>query len=190
MSGPAEGPLRGRELLGIELDILRYPDPILKKPTEPVTAFDDELAGFVEKLYASMRVHDGVGLAAPQVGVLRKVAVVEYEGKSYTLINPRVLEKRGEQEAEEGCLSFPGIYALVKRPEWVKVETQDLKGQTRVYEAEGFVARAFLHEMDHLDGHLFIDYLSPLKRGAIRKKMTKQARGTSMAEPARRPRRR
>ena len=133
-------PLSGRELLGIELNILRYPDPILKKPTEPVTAFDEELAGFVEKLYAAMRAHDGVGLAAPQVGVLKKIAVVEYEGKSYTLINPRVLEKRGELEAEEGCLSFPGIYAMVKRPEWVKIETQDMEGQTHVLEAEGFVA--------------------------------------------------
>ena len=182
-------PLSGRELLGIELEILRYPDPILKKPTEPVTAFDEDLAGFVEKLYAAMRAHDGVGLAAPQVGVLQKIAVVEYEGKSYTLINPRVLEKRGELEAEEGCLSFPGIYALVKRPEWVRIESQGLDGQTHVLEAEGFVARAFLHEMDHLDGHLFIDYLTPLKRGAIRKKMMKQTRGTS-AEPPRASRRR
>ena len=182
-------PLSGRELLGIELEILRYPDPTLKKPTEPVTAFDEDLAGFVEKLYAAMRAHDGVGLAAPQVGVLQKIAVVEYEGKSYTLINPRVLEKRGELEAEEGCLSFPGIYAMVKRPEWVRIETQGLDGQTHVLEAEGFVARAFLHEMDHLDGHLFIDYLTPLKRGAIRKKMMKQTRGTS-AEPPRASRRR
>ncbi|MCR5347799.1 MAG: peptide deformylase [Fretibacterium sp.] len=181
--------MKERELLGIELDILRYPNPLLKKTTEPVTAFDEELAGFVEKLYAAMRAHDGVGLAAPQVGVLKKLAVVEYEGKSYTLINPRVLEKRGEQEGEEGCLSFPGVYAMVKRPEWVRIEFQDMEGQMHVTEAEGFLARAFLHEMDHLDGHLFIDYLTPLKRGAIRKKMMKQARGTS-AEPPRAARRR
>lgn len=161
-----------KALLGLE--IRHYPDPVLKKPTEPVTEFDEGLSEFVEQLYTVMRANDGVGLAAPQVGVLRKVAVVGYEGKDYLLINPRLLETGGKQESDEGCLSFPGIYAKVTRPEWVKVETQDRTGATRVYEASGLVARAFLHEMDHLEGKLFIDHLSPLKRGAIRKKMKKQ----------------
>lgn len=165
-----------KELLGVELEILTYPHPLLKKPTEPVTEFDSELSDFVNKLYKAMRVHDGVGLAAPQVGVLKKIAVVEYEGQSYTLINPRVLEQKGEEEAEEGCLSFPGLYAAVKRPEWVKIEAQDEKGQVHTIEASGFVARAFLHEMDHMDGRLFIDYLSPLKRNAIKKKMAKHTK--------------
>ena len=171
-----------KELLGVELEILTYPHPLLKKNTEPVTEFNSELSDFIEKLYKAMRVHDGVGLAAPQVGVLKRIAVVEYEDKSYTLINPRVLEQKGEEEAEEGCLSFPGLYAMVKRPEWVKIETLDEKGQTQVLEANGFVARAFLHEMDHLDGKLFIDYLSPLKRNAIKKKMAKHTKqGSSNA---------
>ena len=172
---------QAKELLGIELEILTYPHPLLKRSTEPVSEFDDELADFVQKLYRAMRAHDGVGLAAPQVGVLKKIAVVEYEDKSYTLINPRVLEQGGETEDEEGCLSFPGLYAAVKRPEWAKIEAQDEKGEMRVIEAKGFVARAFLHEMDHLDGKLFIDYLSPLKRSAIKKKMAKRTKQSSPA---------
>ncbi|MBQ6001442.1 MAG: peptide deformylase [Synergistaceae bacterium] len=159
------------------LEIRKYPDPVLKKISEPVTVFDEALADFVKVLFASMRVHDGVGLAAPQVGVLKKIAVVEYEGKSYVLINPKVVEQKGIQEGEEGCLSFPGIYANVVRPQWVKIETHDLNGNIHTYEGEGYTARAFLHEMDHLSGKLFIDYLSNLKRNAIKKKVTKHTGG-------------
>ena len=159
------------------LEIRKYPDPVLKKISEPVTVFDEDLAKFVKDLFASMRVHDGVGLAAPQVGVLKKIAVVEYEGKSYVLINPRVIDQKGIQEGEEGCLSFPGIYANVVRPQWVKIETHDLNGNIQTYEGEGYTARAFLHEMDHLSGKLFIDYLSNLKRNAIKKKAAKHTGG-------------
>ena len=159
------------------LEIRKYPDPVLKKISEPVTVFDEALADFVKVLFASMRVHDGVGLAAPQVGVLKKIAVVEYEGKSYVLINPKVIEQKGIQEGEEGCLSFPGIYANVVRPQWVKIETHDLNGNIHTYEGEGYTARAFLHEMDHLSGKLFIDYLSNLKRNAIKKKVTQHTGG-------------
>ena len=159
------------------LEIKKYPDPVLKKISEPVTVFDDELAEFVKVLFSSMRVHDGVGLAAPQVGVLKKIAVVEYEGKSYVLINPKVIDQKGIQEGEEGCLSFPGIYAHVTRPQWVKIETQDVEGNTQTFEGEGYTARAFLHEMDHLNGKLFIDYLSSLKRNAIKKKAVKHTGG-------------
>ena len=159
------------------LEVRKYPDPVLKKVSEPVTVFDQELADFVKVLFASMRVHDGVGLAAPQVGVLKKIAVVEYEGKSYVLINPRVIDQKGLQEGEEGCLSFPGIYAHVTRPNWVKIESRDLDGGTVTFEGEGYTARAFLHEMDHLSGKLFIDYLSNLKRNAIKKKAAKHTGG-------------
>ncbi|MBQ7196047.1 MAG: peptide deformylase [Synergistaceae bacterium] len=159
------------------LEIKKYPDPVLKKNSQPVEVFDEELAKFVEKLFASMHAHDGVGLAAPQVGVLKKIAVVEYEGKSYILINPKVVDQKGTQEGEEGCLSFPGIYANVLRPQWVKIETQDLKGEVQTLEGEGYVARAFLHEMDHLNGKLFMDYLSNLKRNAIKKKISKNTGG-------------
>ena len=159
------------------LEIKKYPDPVLKKISEPVTVFDEALADFVKVLFSSMRVHDGVGLAAPQVGVLKKIAVVEYDGKSYVLINPKVIDQKGIQEGEEGCLSFPGIYANVVRPQWVKIETHDLNGNIQTYEGEGYTARAFLHEIDHLSGKLFIDYLSSLKRNAIKKKAVKHTGG-------------
>ena len=159
------------------LEVLHYPNPILKKKSEPVEVFDDELAGFVEKMFASMRNHEGVGLAAPQVGVLKKIAVVEYDGKSYVLINPKIVDQKGIQEGEEGCLSFPGIYAHVTRPQWVKIEAQDVTGAIQTYEAEGYTARAFLHEMDHLNGKVFIDYLSNLKKTAIKKKLAKNTGG-------------
>lgn len=165
------------EIISGGLEILRYPNPVLMKTSQKVEVFDDELASFVKDLFASMRAHDGVGLAAPQVGVLKKIAVVEYDGKSYLLINPRLLEQKGQQDSEEGCLSFPGIYAHVTRPEWVRIETQDEKGETQIYEGEGYTARAFLHEMDHLNGKLFIDYLSSLKRNAIKKKVAKNTGG-------------
>ncbi|MDR3264421.1 MAG: peptide deformylase, partial [Synergistaceae bacterium] len=125
----------------------------------------------------AMEMHDGVGLAAPQVGVSRRIALVSFEGAFYALINPVLLEQEGEQEGEEGCLSFPGIYANVKRPAKIRVAARDVAGDECVYEAEGFLARAFLHEIDHLDGKLFIEYLSNLKRGMIRKKMYKRAMG-------------
>ena len=165
------------EIIDGGLEVLRYPNPTLKKKSEPVEIFDDELAKFVENLFAAMRAHDGVGLAAPQVGVLKKIAVVEYEDKSYVLINPKIIDQKGIQEGEEGCLSFPGIYAHVTRPQWVKIEAQDVTGETHTYEAEGYTARAFLHEMDHLNGKVFIDYLSNLKRNAIKKKLAKNTGG-------------
>ena len=165
------------EVIDGGLEILKYPNPVLKKKSEPVIVFDDELVKFVQDMFSAMRAHDGVGLAAPQVGVLKKIAVVEYDGKSYVLINPKVIDQKGIQDSEEGCLSFPGIYAHVKRPEWVKIEAQDEKGEVHEYEASGYTARAFLHEMDHLSGKLFVDYLSNLKRTAIKKKIAKNTGG-------------
>ncbi|MDR1873822.1 MAG: peptide deformylase [Synergistaceae bacterium] len=159
------------------LKIRIFPDPVLKMPTAPVTCFDARLAAFVDKMRLTMEMHEGAGLAAPQVGVSQKIALVSFEGSLYVLINPTLLEQEGEQEGEEGCLSFPGIYASVKRPARIRVAAQDVTGQERVHQAEGFLARAFLHEMDHLNGKLFIEYLSNLKRGMIRKKMYKRAMG-------------
>ncbi len=109
--------------------------------------------------------------------MLKKIAVIEYDGKSYVLINPRVADSKGIQEGEEGCLSFPGLYANVTRPEWVKVESYDLHGEKIFLEAHGYTARAFLHEMDHLNGKLFIDHLSSIKRNAIKKKAAKHTGG-------------
>ena len=165
------------DLFETSLEILKYPNPILKKKSEDVQTFDDELEKFVKDLFNAMRKYDGVGLAAPQVGVLKKIAVIEYDEKQYVLINPKVIDQKGLQDDEEGCLSFPGIYAHVIRPEWVKVETLDVKGEKKIYEVHGFTARAFLHEMDHLSGKLFIDDLSSLKRNAIKKKVAKNTGG-------------
>jgi peptide deformylase len=162
---------------GEELKVRIYPDPVLKMPTTPVECFDAELSSFVDAMHRAMTLHEGVGLAAPQVGVPKKIALVAYKDAFYVLINPRLLEQEGEQEGEEGCLSFPGIYASVKRPGRVKIAAQDVTGAERIYDVEGFTARAFLHEMDHLEGKLFIEYLSTLKRGMIRKKMYKRAVG-------------
>ncbi|MBQ9419557.1 MAG: peptide deformylase [Synergistaceae bacterium] len=159
------------------LEIKKYPDPVLMKKSLPVEVFDEALVKFVKDMFAAMHAHDGVGLAAPQVGVLKKIAVVEYEDKSYVLINPKVIDQKGTQESEEGCLSFPGIYAKVLRPLWVKIEAQNEKGETQILEGEGYTARAFLHEMDHLNGKLFVDYLSTLKRNTIKKKIAKHTGG-------------
>ena len=157
------------------LKIRIYPDPILKLLTVPVEQFDEELATLVRNMRLAMELREGVGLAAPQVGVLKKIAVVAHEGSFYVLINPRLLHQEGVQEGDEGCLSFPGIYAPLPRPERIKVAAQDTEGVEHVHEVDGLFARVFLHEMDHLDGKLFIDRLSSLKRGMIRKKMYKRA---------------
>jgi peptide deformylase len=175
-SGTTKKTMAG-ETDGGELKVRIYPDPVLKMPTTPVERFDAELSSFVDAMHRAMALHEGAGLAAPQVGVSKKIAVVGYHDDFFVLINPRLLEQEGEQDGEEGCLSFPGIYAPVKRPARIKVAAQDVTSAERIYEVEDFLARAFLHEMDHLEGKLFIEYLSTLKRGMIRKKMYKRATG-------------
>ena len=154
-----------------------YPDSALRIPCVDVEHFDENLAVFVKMLHETMSAHEGVGLAAPQVGVLKKIALIEHENELYVLINPILLKQEGVQEGDEGCLSFPGIYAPVKRPLQVSISARDTKGAEVTYNVEGFLARAFLHEMDHLEGKLFIEHLSSLKRGMIRKKMYKRAVG-------------
>ena len=154
-------------------DIRVYPDPILTLKAEKVEKFDDELQNVIENMSLTMQIAGGVGLAAPQVGILKRIAIISRDDKQYILINPELIECSGNETKEEGCLSFPGMFAQVARPNKVKIKTNDVKGEVKFLEVEGSVARAFLHEMDHLDGKLFIDYLSPLKRGVIKKKMKK-----------------
>ena len=154
-----------------------YPDSALKMLSTDVECFDESLAKFVGKLHETMNAHEGVGLAAPQVGVLKKIAVVEHENALYVLINPKLLSQEGMQDGDEGCLSFPGIFAPVKRPLRISIASRDTGGAELIYDVEGLLARAFLHEMDHLEGRLFIEHLSSLKRGMIRKKMYKRAVG-------------
>ncbi|MBP5212628.1 MAG: peptide deformylase [Pyramidobacter sp.] len=157
----------------MRLRIVEFPDPVLRKPTKPVTDFGPSLKTFVDEMTIAMKDDDGVGIAAPQVGVSKKIAVVCIEGTRYVLVNPRIVEMEGEQGGEEGCLSFPGIFGEIKRAARVVVECQDETGAPRRYEGEGFVARAFQHEIEHLDGKLLIDHFSPIKREMIRKKLLK-----------------
>ena len=157
----------------MRLRIVEFPDPVLRKPTKPVTDFGPDLKTFVDEMTIVMKDDDGVGIAAPQVGVSKKIAVVCIEGTRYVLVNPRIVSMEGEQGGEEGCLSFPGIFGEIKRAARVVVECQDETGAPRRYEAEGFTARAFQHELEHLEGKLLIDHFSPIRREMIRKKLLK-----------------
>lgn len=137
--------------------IVTYPAEILDQPTKEVTKFDRKLIKLLNDMYDTMIEFDGVGLAAPQIGVDRQIAVVDIDDGygRIEMINPRVLETSGEQTGPEGCLSFPGVYGEVTRPNYAKIEAQDRKGRKYTLEAEGFLARALLHEIDHLHGKLF-----------------------------------
>jgi len=160
------------------LQIRHYPDPVLKVPAVPVEIFDDSLRQLAADMAETMYAAPGVGLAAPQVGVSRRLLVIDCSARDegpglLSVVNPEILESDGELFDEEGCLSVPGYYANVARNERVKVRFQDLQGESRTLEAEGLWAVAFQHEIDHLDGILFVDRLSPLKKGMFRKKYPK-----------------
>ena len=157
-------------------NICVYPDPILREPTEEITSFDEVLADLVEDMWETMHVSDGVGLAGPQVGMPKKIAVIEYNGEKFVLINPVIVEKEGSKTVEEGCLSFPGIYEKVDSPEKLKERWQNEKGGYEEKEIDGFLACVFSHEIDHLNGKLLIDRVSPLKRQFLKKKIAKQAK--------------
>ncbi|MFS8630786.1 MAG: peptide deformylase [Bacillales bacterium] len=137
--------------------VLLYPDPILEEVCEPVTTFDKKLGKLLDDMYETMMAYDGVGLAAPQIGIRKQIAVVyaDDETGKIELINPQILEAGGEQTDVEGCLSFPGLYGEVSRPYYVKVRAQNRKGKFFVLEAEDFLARVIQHELDHLQGILF-----------------------------------
>ncbi|MBQ4049878.1 MAG: peptide deformylase [Clostridia bacterium] len=133
-------------------------DDLLRERSREVTVFDDRLSLLIDDMVETMFDADGVGLAAPQISILKRVCVVCTDGqKIYELINPEVLESSGEQEGYEGCLSVPGARGLVKRPTYLKVKSKDRKGNDVIFEVRDFEAVAFCHEMDHLDGILFID---------------------------------
>lgn len=159
------------------LKIIKYPSPVLRFANELVTVFDDELKELVDEMTIIMTNSRGVGLAAPQVGINKKIAIVNTDGKRYVLINPRIISAKGEQFGQEGCLSFPGIFENIKRAETVTVECYDETGEKQFYEVSGLTARAFQHEIDHLDGKLLIDNLSTIKRDIINRKIRKNSRG-------------
>lgn len=139
------------------LSIVKHPADILEKECKAVTQFDKKLKILLNDMYETMLEADGVGLAAPQVGIDQQIAVVDIgdETGRINLINPIIVEKSGEQTDVEGCLSFPGLYGTVSRPYYVKVKAQDFKGRTFFIEAEDYLARAIQHEIDHLNGILF-----------------------------------
>ncbi len=156
--------------------ICTYPDTVLRRETAPITSFGEELKSIVEEMKEIMFEGDGVGLAAPQIGLSMKLAVIFYEGAHYTLINPVILEEKGVQEGEEGCLSFPGIYGNVIRPAKIRVKYLKMNGEEQIVDVEDFLARVFCHEIDHLNGKLLIDHFSPLKKSMARKKMLRKRR--------------
>lgn len=137
--------------------IVTYPAEILEQECEPVTEFNKKLAKLLDDMYDTMIEFDGVGLAAPQIGINQQIAIVDIDDESGTieLINPEILETRGGENGVEGCLSFPGLYGEVERPFYVKVKAQNRKGKLFTIEAEGYLARAIQHEIDHLHGVLF-----------------------------------
>ncbi|GAD12106.1 peptide deformylase [Geobacillus kaustophilus GBlys] len=139
------------------LSIVMHPNPILEQPCAPVTIFDRRLGRLLDDMYETMLAADGVGLAAPQIGVAEQVAVVDVgdEHGRIELINPVVIEARGEQVDVEGCLSFPGLFGEVPRAKFVKVRAQNRRGRPFTLSATGFLARALQHEIDHLHGVLF-----------------------------------
>lgn len=154
-------------------------DPVLREPADPVEHFDEELRELVADMFQTMIYEEGAGLAAPQIGISKQVLVVDVrrdndeEGR-VALVNPRVVETSDEIEKEqEGCLSIPGVSEVVRRPARVRVEGRDPEGREISVEAEGLFARALVHEVDHLNGVLFIDHLSPLKRRMLLKKYRK-----------------
>ncbi len=164
------------------LPILRYPDPRLHKKAAPVERVDETIRKLIADMAETMYEAPGIGLAATQVDVHKRVVVIDVsEDKSNLMafINPEILGRSGEQACEEGCLSVPGIYEKVTRSERVKVRALDPQGEPFTLEAEGLLAVCIQHEIDHLDGKVFVEHLSQLKQGRIKAKLAKQARITA-----------
>lgn len=149
----------------LEFEISIYPDPVLRKPAEPIESFDQDLQDTIDAMFVRMRESQGVGLAAPQVGLKQRLLVLNHSGEDQddlVLVNPEIQKSWGNKTiAEEGCLSFPGIYGQVSRPECVRVKAQTATGEAIEEEYDGFVARIIQHEMDHLEGVLLIDRMTP-----------------------------
>ena len=161
------------------LDILEYPDPRLRNKAQPVDAVDEQIRTLVDDMLETMYAAPGIGLAASQVDVHKRIIVIdvsENRDEPHAFINPELRLDGEPVETEEGCLSLPGIYEPVTRFERVRVESIDRNGQPATLEAEGMLAVCIQHECDHLEGKLFVDYLSSLKRMRIRKKLQKQQR--------------
>ena len=159
-------------------DVVKYGDPVLEKPGAAITKFDAALEELAEDMFATMYAAQGVGLAAPQIGKSLRIAVVDVtSGKNpeakIVLVNPEIIHAEGEKREEEGCLSIPGFRGYVVRPQFVTVKAQNAKGEPFEIRGEDLLARAFCHEIDHLNGILFLQHLSMLKRDLIKRKIKK-----------------
>ncbi len=161
------------------LPIIKYPKEILRKTAEPISEISEEIVTLATNMAETMYDAPGIGLAAPQVGVSKRLFVIdlgkdeneEKKSELLTFINPQIIESRGKMKYEEGCLSIPEIREYVERPSWVKVKALSISGQEFELEAEGLLAICIQHELDHLNGVLFIDYLKGLKKKLIAKKL-------------------
>jgi len=168
------------------LDILHFPDSRLRNKARPVVDVDDKVRQLVDDMFETMYKAPGIGLAAVQVNVPLRVVTIdisEERDQPMTLINPEILQKEGVEEMDEGCLSVPGIYEKVKRADRIRFRALNRDGEAYEQDADGLLAVCVQHEIDHLDGKLFVDYLSNLKRQRIRKKLEKEARQAPL-EPA------
>lgn len=164
------------------LPILEYPDPRLRTRAEPVTKVDDEIRRFVADLFETMYAAPGIGLAATQVNVHKRILVLDVateDKQPLCLINPEIIKAEGQTRAEEGCLSVPEFYDFVDRAARIKIRALDENGIAFELDAEGLLAVCIQHEMDHLEGKLFVDYLSELKRERLKKKAKKKAKRAS-----------
>ncbi|MBI4446939.1 MAG: peptide deformylase [Acidobacteria bacterium] len=158
--------------------ILKYGAPELEKESLPVTDFNDQLRQLAQDMLETMYAAPGIGLAAPQIGINLRLIVIdlssgEEKGSQIVMANPQILHQEGIQKGEEGCLSIPSFTAIVERPLKVRVEGQDLEGRRMQIDAEGLLSRAFCHEIDHIDGILYLERISPLKREMIKRKIKK-----------------
>ena len=161
------------------LEILHHPDPRLRKKAAPVNAFDDNLAELVADMFETMYAAPGIGLAATQVDVHKRVIVIDVsrdKSAPSAFVNPVIVATSGDEEMEEGCLSVPDVYETVRRAESIRVEAQNVGGESFSLAATGILAICIQHEIDHLEGKLFVDYLSQMKQTRIRRKLTKKHR--------------
>lgn len=166
------------------LNVLEFPDPRLRTKAAPIAAVDDALRGLIDDMFETMYAAPGIGLAATQVDVHRRLLVADVSSEKnepHVLINPEILDREGLIVIEEGCLSVPGFYAEVERAERIRVRFLGRDGNAREKEMDGLLAVCVQHEMDHLDGKLFVDYLSEAKRQRIRKRLSKDRRQAAPA---------
>ncbi len=172
------------------LNILEFPDPRLRTRAVPVKRVDDEIRRLIDDMFETMYQAPGIGLAATQVDVHRRVIVIDVSDthdQPLALVNPEIVARDGIERMQEGCLSVPGIYEDVERAEHIRVRALDRDGERIEFEADALLAVCIQHEIDHLDGKLFVDYLSDLKRQRIRKRLEKERRAQSSDLPAPRP---